>query len=246
MASTKSPGSGLLDSFPQVDDLTIGFKATTDYWLDIAEMEKLKENSSIEELAMALAEYRGELLPGFYDEWVASEREHLHAVFDQYMARLMSRLEEEKCWTDVLDWGEGWIKLGQRPEPAYRALMSAHAANGNMSKTAAAYERCVRSLRGLGVEPAEETKELFANLKKRKASSNATSHNSKQILKETNSTIPIPLTSFIGRERELIEISRLLDKSRLLTLTGPGGVGKTRLAIQAANRSTSAQCPRSH
>jgi non-specific serine/threonine protein kinase len=49
--------------------------------------------------------------------------------------------------------------------------------------------------------------------------------------------VPKPLTSFIGREKELKEISGLLDSCRLLTLTGPGGVGKTRLAIQTAHDS---------
>src|SRR3984893_14168617 len=43
-----------------------------------------------------------------------------------------------------------------------------------------------------------------------------------------------PLSSFIGRERELQEVKRLLSGMRLLTLTGPGGVGKTRLAIEVA------------
>jgi DNA-binding winged helix-turn-helix (wHTH) protein len=50
--------------------------------------------------------------------------------------------------------------------------------------------------------------------------------------KHTN--LPEPLTSFIGRERELVEIKRLLPGKRLLTLVGVGGIGKTRLALQAA------------
>jgi len=46
--------------------------------------------------------------------------------------------------------------------------------------------------------------------------------------------LPAELTSFIGRERELDELTRLLSTSRLLTLTGPGGIGKTRLALRVA------------
>ena len=44
--------------------------------------------------------------------------------------------------------------------------------------------------------------------------------------------IPRQLASFIGRERELQELKGLLERSRLLTLTGPGGSGKTRLCLQ--------------
>ncbi|MBI3741839.1 MAG: tetratricopeptide repeat protein [Chloroflexi bacterium] len=46
--------------------------------------------------------------------------------------------------------------------------------------------------------------------------------------------LPIQLTSFIGREKEIEEIKRLIAKTRLLTLTGSGGCGKTRLATQVA------------
>ncbi|WP_462188359.1 hypothetical protein, partial [Frankia sp. CcWB2] len=48
------------------------------------------------------------------------------------------------------------------------------------------------------------------------------------------SNLPAELTSFVGRRRELAEALRLLSGARLLTLTGPGGVGKTRLALRLA------------
>jgi predicted ATPase/class 3 adenylate cyclase len=53
-------------------------------------------------------------------------------------------------------------------------------------------------------------------------------------LKSIPHNLPVPVTSFIGRETELAEGKRLLASTRLLTLTGPGGTGKTRLALQLA------------
>ena len=223
--------------FLHADDQAIQFEVSSEYWLDAEALEKVSENASAEELMATLADYQGELLPGFYEEWVVSEREHLSSVFEHHMSRLMSLLQGEKRWLDILDWAERWLKLGQKPEPAYRVLMSAHAAKGDMAKVAATYERCVKSLKGFGIEPSEETRALFKNLKSGRESLPSVPA-VKVALKQTSSpSIPIPLTSFIGRERELRDISRLLSASRLLTLVGPGGIGKTRLAIQIANDS---------
>jgi predicted ATPase/class 3 adenylate cyclase len=161
----KALESGSSTHFLRADDLTIGFEKSADYRLDAAELGKVSENASADELMAVLSEYQGQLLPGFYDEWVVLEREHLYSIFEHNMARLMSLLQEEKRWLDILDWGERWIKLGQKPEPAYRALMSAHAAKGDMSKVAAIYERCVKSLKEFGVEPSEQTRALYERLK---------------------------------------------------------------------------------
>ena len=53
---------------------------------------------------------------------------------------------------------------------------------------------------------------------------------------EWTGNLPVPVSSFIGRERELEQIAAALGQARVVTLTGPGGVGKTRLALQAAGR----------
>ena len=229
------PSQSKLD-YLLTDDLSIGFNATAEYWLDAAALEKVGENASAQELIAVLSAYKGELLPGFYDEWVVLEREHLNSIFEHKMARLLALLQDEKRWLDILDWGERWIKLGQKPEPAYRALMSAHAAKGDMSKVAATYERCVKSLREFGMETSEQTRELYHNLKTGKDVPKTESISTKTSPKADSTNIPVPLTSFIGREKEVAEIVRLLNKNRLLTLTGSGGVGKTRLAIQSSNK----------
>lgn len=53
-------------------------------------------------------------------------------------------------------------------------------------------------------------------------------------LEDYRHNLPLQLTSFIGREKEMADVKRLLGKSRLVTLTGVGGTGKTRLALQVA------------
>src|SRR5215468_5454674 len=55
-------------------------------------------------------------------------------------------------------------------------------------------------------------------------------------LAERTGNLPLPVSSFIGRDRELAQTAAALGQARVVTLTGPGGVGKTRLALQAAAR----------
>ena len=232
----KALASPSTDAYLLVGDLSIAFNASAEYWLDAATLENLSESATADELISVLSEYQGELLPGFYDEWVLLEREHLSSIFEHHMARLMSLLQEEKRWLDILDWGERWIKLGQKPEPAYRALMSAHAAKGDMSKVVGTYERCVKSLKELGVEPSEQTRLLYERLKKEAENLGTKSAlaAADRYQEKPKTNLPVPLTSFIGRERETEEAKSLLSSGRLLTLTGTGGIGKTRLAIHVA------------
>ncbi|MCI0477089.1 MAG: NB-ARC domain-containing protein, partial [Anaerolineales bacterium] len=238
-----------------VDEIAIEFDAHADYSLDAAILQTAPPSSaSANDLIGALAVYSGELLPGFYDDWVVLERERLQATFEQKMARLLGVLLEERRWEEILDWGERWIALGQTPEPAFRALMIAHSALGDLSKVAAVCQRCTESMRTqLGVEPSEQTRTLFEQLCKGTylvGAAQPRAENSQPLIERdapaaerqtpvapilpARSNVPAPLTTFVGREQEIEELARLLSTTRLLTLTGSGGIGKTRLAIQVA------------
>ena len=195
------------------DDMNISFNSSTEYGLDVDALKNAGDKAGADELVAGLSFYQGEFLPGFYEDWVVSEREYLQAAYEKEIARLVELLENEKRWQEILDWAERCISFGQTAETAYRALMIAYDALGDRAKVVSTYERCVNALRQLDLEPSEQTRSLAF-----KGSSSL--------------NIPIPLTSFIGREKELKEVANLSSKSRLVTLTGAGGVGKTRLAIQ--------------
>jgi predicted ATPase/DNA-binding SARP family transcriptional activator len=78
----------------------------------------------------------------------------------------------------------------------------------------------------LGLEPGEELRRLEqAVLRQEVPASSSRRHN-----------LPAPLTSFLGRGPDLARLEKLLSEARLVTLTGPGGGGKTRLAVEAATR----------
>ncbi len=80
----------------------------------------------------------------------------------------------------------------------------------------------------LGVDPSAELAQAHLEILRAQADTSATRR------------LPAPLTTFVGRDDELAHISALLARSRLVTLTGPGGTGKTRLALEAAARAAGA------
>lgn len=120
-------------------------------------------------------------------------------------------------------------------EGAVRAQMAVLARMGRRSEALARYERLVDDLlETFGTNPDPQTVALFRELltgspvavRPRTAVANPA--------REDIGWLPTPLTSFIGRQRELVDVERLTGHARLLTLTGAGGSGKTRLAVQAA------------
>jgi DNA-binding SARP family transcriptional activator/predicted ATPase len=231
------------------DDLAIAFNADADYHLDVAELERETRSDTSAATVMACVDaYGGEFLPGFYEDWIALERERLQATFERKIEQLIDRLLAERRWREMIDWAERWIALGQVPEPAYRALMVAHYYLGNTAHVAAIYQRCVDALqKEIDVEPSPQTRALYQQLSKGQAPYGAPEPQSASPIEATRASgeplptrhnLPPQATPFIGRSNELAEIADRLQHDaacRLLNVIGPGGIGKTRLALQAAN-----------
>jgi DNA-binding SARP family transcriptional activator len=81
----------------------------------------------LESLTSNLSLYVGELLPGFYEDWIVLERERIQSIFDAKMEQLLAQLVAAERWTAVQEQAERWLGLGNTLEPAYRALMLAMA-----------------------------------------------------------------------------------------------------------------------
>jgi DNA-binding SARP family transcriptional activator len=87
------------------DDLTVTFDTRVECWLDVAVLEQKPVRETADDLLMVVSAYAGELLPGFYDEWVMLERERLQTVFERRMRQLLDKLVETRRWPEVLEWG---------------------------------------------------------------------------------------------------------------------------------------------
>jgi DNA-binding SARP family transcriptional activator len=228
------------------DDLTVAFNASSVYWLDVAVLERLAddENAGALQLMSGLALYRDELLPGFYDDWAARERERLDAVFERQMDRLLKRLVDERRWPVVLEWGERWIALGHAPEAAFRGLMLAHSELGDRTRVAAVYRRCREAVfEEVGSQPSEQTRELFERLSRhRLLSAPANSQASPAPEAGDAEEPPVPgeppfqgmayfaeadADRFFGRERVVQRLVSRLQTDRFVILVGASGSGKS-------------------
>ncbi|GAA2671759.1 BTAD domain-containing putative transcriptional regulator [Streptomyces lunalinharesii] len=122
--------------------------------------------------------------------------------------------------------------LAEHPvhERAAALLMDALAAQGRQAEALARYEQVRATLADdLGTDPGAALRERHLRLLRadRPAPDPAPTG---------RSNLPAPLTSFVGRDDDLARIDTLLTAGRLVTVVGPGGAGKTRLAVEAARR----------
>ena len=213
---------------PCVLDVTI-FQAAIEGSL-ILDPEDLERD--LAPLRRAVSLYRGDFLEGFYvkkalefDEWALGQREQLRKLMLQALQVLTTHYARPGADLQAaVGYARRWLSLEPWQEMAHRQLMLLLARSRQRSAALAQYETCRQVLaEELGVEPTAETTALYERLK---------------TAEYVSTSLPAETTPFIGREAELAKIHSLLTNPdcRLLTLIGLGGMGKTRLALEAARQ----------
>ncbi|HET7091364.1 MAG TPA: BTAD domain-containing putative transcriptional regulator [Anaerolineae bacterium] len=228
------------ESFLHSDAQTVQWLPDSPFTLDVDEFEKaIQQAQSPESLQEAVNLYRGELLPGCYDDWILPERERLKQEFCAVLERLSLHLENLGDYRSATRYTEHLLRSDPLREETYRRLIRLYALSGDRTGVVRVYQTCVRVLkRELDVEPSPETQAIYAESKSVQAPPARFALSPQRQM----NNLPTYLTSFIGREEELEDLKRILSPqgisapvTHLLTLTGAGGCGKTRLAIQVAS-----------
>ena len=201
--------------------------------------------------ADAVALYHGDFLHGLFiddspplEEWILLQREWFHTRVMAMLDLLCSWREAQGDFTAVHRCAQRQLELDPLREEAHRRVMRALALAGQRSAALAAYESCWRVLeRELGVPPSPETEALAAQIRSGALTSAApmgegakSAAPPERPSAAPKHNLPPPSTTFVGRGAELAQLRQwLLDPARrLISIVGPGGVGKTRLALAAA------------
>lgn len=196
----------------------------------------------------ALAHYAGELLPDdLYEEWSSAPREILRESFLQVLVELARLLLARGEQDDALAALHQVLAVAPAHEEAHTLLMRAYDGAGQRPLALRQYAQLRAALqRELAVEPDPQTQQLYgAILAGQTRLTNPSDPprqeaRSRAEMASAQTVLPTPLTSFVGRERELAVLVQIVHgdmaRARLVTMTGSGGCGKTRLAIEAVRR----------
>jgi predicted ATPase/DNA-binding SARP family transcriptional activator len=196
--------------------------------VDVEEFEDIAGSAAgrTESLEHARSLYRGELLPDDpYAEWAIARRETLGPEQLSVLRELALAYERDGRRDASIHVLREALAIDPLNEELQRRVIRLEAEGGNRAAAVRRFQTLRAGLRTeLDVEPAEETFEAY-----REALRGA-----RPAAQGPPSNLPTPATSIVGRARELRDLAHSIRTTRLLTLTGTGGTGKTRLAIELA------------
>jgi DNA-binding SARP family transcriptional activator/predicted ATPase len=223
---------------------SVAFKSDAPHRLDVAAFQEQvswglrQDTGSLTEeqvaaLTEAVTQYRGDFLEGLFvrgalafEEWVLIERERFRQCVLRALHALAAHHAACGAKEQAIACTRRLLELEPAQEEAHRNMMSLLALTGQQVAALRQYELCRQVLADeLAIAPDAATTALYERIRAGQAADPTSQR-----------TLPAPLTPLIGREDELTAIRRRLadPACRLLSLVGPGGVGKTHLALTAA------------
>ena len=196
---------------------TAQWNAASSHTVDVIRFETLANSGS----ALALDEYAGDLCAGIADEALDALRLRYRTHYETFLSTLVRSAQASQDDNSLLLLLQRAVAHDPFDEDAVRELMRLRRRSGDRSGAIREYNAlAVRLQSELGVEPQPETTVLFREI----------------VAEDSTPAAPNNLrasaTTFVGRERELAALAQALTQSRIVTLTGPGGIGKSRLATR--------------
>src|SRR5215216_3035314 len=212
-------------------------------WVDVEAFERAVESArrarepTAYEAALDL--YAGDLLPeDRYEGWAEARREELRTLYLTSLVELATLYEERGEFGSAIEELRQVVTAEPTHDRANVGLMRLYALSGRRSAALGQYEQLRETLsRELGVEPSATDRQLYQEILTGRfppASLLPTGSLPKESSGTDRHNLPTARTNLVGREQELAEVKRALTMTRLLTLTGPCGSGKTRLALKVA------------
>lgn len=226
------------ERFLHVDSHSVHWQPQAPFSLDVAQfqaaveraeeaLERSDDGSARAVLEEVVELYQGDLLPGHYDDWLLEERERLRRRYTWALDQLVDLLESQGDYGAAIHYAERLLTEEPLRERLYRRLMLLHARRGARARALAVYEESAAVLQDeLGIGPAPATQRVYERVLKWEGAD------------EFGENLPARREPLIGRQTELGQLEELLADPhvRLVTITGVGGVGKTRLAYAAARQ----------
>ncbi len=185
-----------------------------------------------------------------FEEWQLITAQQIRQTYQDSLLRRIAHHETRGEHSEVASLAAHLVQMDNLREEWRRLLMRAYAAIGDWGAALEQYEQCRQLLADeLATTPAKETVDLWHQLGRREAvvaplpatspspaDVRTTAEPSQSIKSGPPAKLPFFRTSFVGRGAEIEEIQATLAEPdcRLLTVIGPGGIGKTRLAVHAA------------